>query len=381
MKCPICGSEKHERFFRLCDNMRILGKSFSDKESYVAACDDCGMVFTDTIATQEDFLSYYKHGAVSPKYYEMFGEKETNHYYEHILSIISPFMTKDSRIYDVAGAWGELDKFLFDKGFVDITVIDPNADCIKVAESKGLKVAECSTADMKEHLQEKCDVLILNHTLEHILDVKDAFDNMGDLLKEEGYIFIEIPDALSYVDEAAAPFNFLTYEHVLHLTMHDLENLAALYGYEICVKGTYYKKVSNYPSVYAVFKKNGCRGVATYSNLAKKKVKQYIDKSRQSIEAFIEPLRDSGEPLILWGIGASTAILLDSFAGCNVTALIDRNPMRQGLEFRIGASVLAVQNPDTVGEGTIVILSIPYHASIAKQIRDSGLKNKIVSLA
>ena len=381
MKCPVCGSEKHERIYRLCDNMRILGKTFPDKEAFVAACEDCGLVFTDTIAKQEDFISYYKHGAVSPKYYEMFGEEETNHYYEHLLSIISPYMTKESKIYDVAGAWGELGKFLLDKGFTNITVIDPNADCIKSSESKGLKVAECSTADMMEHLQEKCDVMILNHTLEHILDVKTAFENMGELLKDEGHIFIEIPDALAYVDEEAAPFNFLTYEHVLHLTMHDLENLAALYGYEICVQGSYYKKVSNYPSVYAVFKKARCKGTITYSDRAKNKVEQYIVKSRESIESFIAHLRASGEPLILWGIGASTAILLNSFTGCNVVSLIDRNPARQGLKFKAGDDILAVQAPDAVGEGTIVILSIPYHASIAKQIRDSGLKNKIVSLA
>lgn len=381
MKCPICGSENRERIFRLCDNMRILGKSFPDKEAYVASCDECGLMFTDTEAAQEDFLFYYKYGAVSPKYYEMFGVEETNHYYEHVLTIISPYMTKESKIYDVAGAWGELAKFLLDKGYEDITVIDPNENCIRTARSKGVKVAQCSTTDMPEHLEEKCDMLILNHTLEHILDVRGAFEGVDVVLKDGGYIFIEIPDALSYVDEEAAPFNFLTYEHVLHLTMHDLENLAAIYGYEICLKGTYYKKVSNYPSVYAVLRKTGQIGKISYLGLAKEKVSKYIAKSKQSIESFIEPLRNSGEPLILWGIGASTTILLDSFAECNVISLIDRNPNRQGLDFTIGDKTLTVADPSTVGEGTIVILSIPYHASIEKQIRESGMKNKIVALA
>lgn len=381
MSCPICGSEKNERFFRLCDNMKILGKTFPDREAYVASCNECGAVFTDTVATQEDFLAYYKYGAVSPKYYEMFGVEETNHYYEHILSIISPFIAKESKIYDVAGAWGELGKFLFDKGFTDITVIDPNENCINAAKEKGLKVSKCSTTDMKDCMHEICDVVIFNHALEHVLDVETAFNNIGALLRDGGYIFVEIPDALSYVDEEAAPFNFLTYEHVLHLTMHDLENLAALYGYDMCVKGSYYKKVSNYPSVYAVFKKTGKGGQISYSEMARNQVKKYIDKSKESVEAFISPLRASGEPLILWGIGASTTILLDSFAGCNVNSLIDRNPNRQGLKFTIGGSNLTVQDPSTVGDGTIVILSIPYHASIEKQIRESGMKNKIVALA
>ena len=170
------------------------------------------MVFTDKIATQDNFLSYYKYGAVSPKYYDMFGTDETNHYFEHILSIISSFIANNGKIYDVAGAWGELDKFLSDKGFNDIIVIDPNENCIKTAKNKGLSVSQCSSSDMNERLHEKCDMIILNHTLEHILDVKSAFENMDRLLKDNGYIFIEVPNALSYVDEDAAPFNFLTYE-------------------------------------------------------------------------------------------------------------------------------------------------------------------------
>ncbi len=381
MKCPICGSTASERIYRLCDNMKILGASFPEKEANIVACADCGLVYMDTAATQEDFLSYYKYGAVSPKYYDMFGEEETRHYYKHILDIVRPYLKAGNKIYDIAGAWGELAKFFFDEGFRDITVIDPNADCIASSKEKGLQTAQCSSLDMTGFLQDKCDFILLNHTLEHILDVRKTFENFGVLLKDGGYLFIEVPNAHLYVNEESAPFNFLTYEHVLHLTENDLKNIAALYGYQVCKLGEYYKKVSSYPSVFVVFQKDGKTSGIIHSDLARKQVIAYIEKSREAIERFVAPLRTSGEPLTLWGIGASTAILLDSFTGCNVKALVDSNPKRQGIRFTIDGRQYEIKSPAIVEDETIVILSIPYHASIERQIRSSGMKNKIVALA
>ena len=203
--------------------------------------------------------------------------------------------------------------------------------------------------------------------------------NINRVLKDEGYLFIEVPDVEGYADEEAAPFNFLTYEHVMHMSMNDVENLAGIYGYEIVDSGKYYKKVSNYPSIYAVMRKGEKRGISYYE-LSEVSMLKYIEKSKKSLEKFLEPLRNSGEELILWGIGASTAILIESFKDCNVKALIDRNPDRQGLKFSINERQYVVKDPKCVGEGTIVILSIPYHDSIEKQIRQMGYGNKIVGL-
>jgi hypothetical protein len=107
---------------------------------------------------------------------------------------------------------------------------------------------------------------------------------------------------------------------------------------------------------------------------------RYVEKSKRVMEQFIKPLRTSGEPLVLWGIGASTASLLELFVGCNVIALIDSNPKRQGLTFNIDGKMHNIKRPETVNDGTIVILSIPYHASIENQIRGMDFKNKIVAL-
>lgn len=379
MKCPLCACENGHKIYKLCDNMKIMGKDFPESPSYVVSCERCGLVYMDTEATQSNFLEYYKHGAVAPRYYDMFGKAATVDYYDHLLKLLASYIEKDSRILDIAGAWGEFGAYLREQGYEKVTVLDPNEACIANAHEQGLKTVLADSTDMSVITNHSIDVIILNHTLEHILAVKETMEEIGRILKEDGCLFIELPDLEGYVEEEAAPFNFLTYEHVLHMTMNDLQNLAALFGYVILESGHYYKRVSNYPSIYMILKK-GERHEFHFSDKPKKCMKAYIEKSNAVLERFLRPLRESKEPLVLWGVGASTAILIESFDRCNVISLVDRNPNRQGLVFTINECSYRVSAPEMVDDGTIVILSIPYHDSIERQIRQMELKNKIVAL-
>lgn len=379
MNCPICKNADKKILYKLCDNMKVMGSGFPGTASYIAECTNCGLLYMDTEATQSDFLDYYKYDAVAPKYYDMFGKKPTEDYYDHLCRLIEPYLGRESRILDIAGAWGELDSYLNAKGYQEVIDLDPALKCIDYAKDHMVKTIVTDSTDMSAIEDKSFDMVILNHSLEHIVDVETTVLNIERVLKDKGTLFIEVPDVEGYVDEEAAPYNFLTYEHVLHISMHDLYNLAAIYGFEIVDSGKYYKKVSNYPSIYAVMKK-GVKRKASYSDKAESSMLRYLEKSKESLEKFLDPLRQSGEELILWGIGASTAILIDSFSGCNVSALIDRNPSRQGLKFSINGKQYEVKAPDCVGGGTIVILSIPYHDSIERQIREMGYTNKIVAL-
>lgn len=383
MNCPICDNTEHEKLYHLCDNMRIMGGAFPDSKSDLVACSRCGLIYMDTAATQTDFLAYYRHGAVAPKYYDMFGQEATNDYYRHIVEILQPYISADSKILDVAGAWGELGKYFVDAGYSHVTVVDPNEDCLATAKEKGVQTVCASSIDMGDALIDIYDVVLLNHSLEHILDVKSTMKQIGKVLSPNGYLFIEVPDAAHYADENQAPFNFFTYEHVLHLTQNDLINIAGRYGFRILSMAEYYKEVSHYPSIYAILQKSDepRQEHISWSATGKKGIEKYIGKSKAALDVFIKELSDRKEPLILWGIGASTTILLGAFAECNVVMLVDRNPMRQGLDFQVGGRMLLVEPPEKVGDnGTIVILSIPYRDSIERQIRELGKTNRIISL-
>ena len=359
--------------------MKIMGTSFPETPAYVAKCKKCGLVFTDGEFTQENLLDYYKHGAVAPKYYDMFGTEDTREYYAHLFDLIKDYTTKDADILDIAGSWGEFASYLNEQGYKNVTVLDPNEKCINNVKDNGIRTIQSDSTDMSSIEDGSIDLIILNHSLEHILDVKETVRETRRILKKTGHLFIEVPDIEGYENEEAAPFNFLTYEHVLHMSMNDIENFASYYGFSVIESGHYYKKVSNYPSIYAILQKGDC-GVVKRSDIPEQCMNRYLKKSERVLSEFIEPLRKSQEPLVLWGIGASTAILIESFTGCNVSMLVDRNPARQGLSFTIDEKLFVIKDPSEVNGGTIVIMSIPYHDSIEKQIRYMGLSNKIVAL-
>lgn len=381
MKCPICGCHESESIYLLCSNMKVLGANFPDGETYIVSCLECGLVYCDTLAKQEDFFIYYTLVAKSPKYYDMVGSNATRNYFQHILKCIEPYIQTESKILDIAGSWGELGEYLVQNGYPNVTILDPCEECLLSAQQKGLHVVQTNSTEMAEILQEKYDLIIFNHTLEHILNIQDTIENTCKLLKDDGYIFVEVPDAEEYCNQNLPPFTYFTYEHVIHFTVHDMENLANLYGLQIVVCDKYYKEVSQYPSFYAILKKNDEIKSGGYSTVGKDSIKKYINECNQYLQQMLEPYEINNEPLILWGIGASTALLLEAFSECNVIQLVDNNPVRQGLAFYINDKKFIITNPESIQDSnaTIFILPSAYKNSIEKQIRDLGIRNKITS--
>ncbi|WP_161968483.1 class I SAM-dependent methyltransferase [Desulfitobacterium hafniense] len=361
--------------------MKILGANFPDGETYIVSCLECGLVYCRTLANQQDFLTYYTSVAKSPKYYDMVGAEATRNYFQHILKLIEPYIHTESKILDIAGAWGELGEYMAKNGYPNVTILDPCEECILFAKQKGLLTVQTDSTEMGKVLQERYDLIIFNHTLEHILEIREAIENACKLLKDKGHIFIELPDAEEYANQSLPPFTYFTYEHVIHFTVHDIENLSKRYGLEIVGWNKYYKEVSRYPSFYVILKKNSEIKPITYSTVGKDSIKKYIAECNQQLHQMLEPYEANHEPLILWGIGASTALLLEAFSQCNVEQIVDSNPARQGLVFQIGNKKYPIVDPESIrsSRATIFILPGAYKNSIEKQIRDLGFENNITS--
>ena len=114
-----------------------------------------------------------------------------------------------------------------------------------------------------------------------------------------------------------------------------------------------------------------------------KYVSQYINYCDGRLNPIINELEKTQEPLILWGVGTSTAQLLNgNFDNCNVVKLIDSNPYRQNITYTVGGKSFKIESPNTVlgMTGTILILPLMYDGSIRAQIRRMGLKNRVKSL-
>lgn len=382
--CPVCGCSESSIISRLCSNMKILGEQFPESITNIVGCTECGLVYLQSEAEQKDYSSYYISDISKPvEYYEMFGETATDEYFEHITKKLQPYIYKNCKLIDIGSGMGELSLYLKEKLAIDVSVLDMKETCINVCKKKGLTAYNKSSVDELSFLEDKYDMVVLNHILEHIADLRLTMENVNKILKQDGYVFIELPDIEGYCDYAEnnAPYSFLTYEHIVHFSENDLKNLISQFQFEIVECGKYFKKVSNYPSIWAILKKKGDLDKKINPSDNIQYIKNYMELCKKVINESLQAVIDDKTPLILWGIGASTALLLEDFSECNVIQLVDKNPLRQGVKYSIGDKDFSIQSPEEIQDenATIFVMSGPYKNSIKKQIQEMGLKNKVLT--
>lgn len=384
INCPICGHTQREFVTNLSSNIKVLGDFFPETSSEMVCCNKCGCVYVDLKATQNQFNKYYNSPfAKTISYYKNFGIDETNEYFANIHSIFQEYVNFDSKILDLGSGVGEFSKYLLDLGYKNVVSVDPSEYCKNESKNIGLNTLSLDTFNIKKDFgNEKFDLIILSHVLEHILDFKTAIENAKFLLKENGILYIEVPDAKRYSDVDFPSYFFFTYEHLSHYTEETFINIANSYGFDL-LKVKPYLKARKYYVIGGVFKNDEKFENIIYTDEVKKGILKYIKYSKNKLNNLILSLENSYEKLILWGIGASTAQLLtNTFDKCNVTGLIDRNESRQGLNFKIGGKILSVQSPETIvdNSATIVVLPVMYKDSIISQIKQMGFTNKIIAL-
>ena len=381
-KCIICGFKDKNKLFMLCSNLKLMGDHFPDSPSIMTECPNCGLIYVDMDATQENFNRYYTSPNSNPfGYYEIYGEEHTNNYFNDILNKFEDKITNDSYILDHAGGSGDFVKFLQTNGYKNSEMLEISEKCIEIADKKGVKSVEGDGTKIITSLEKKYDLITMIHSLEHFMDIDKVIESAKNMLKDDGYLYIEVPDAEKYSNTDSVPYTMYTFEHIYHFTLDTMDNLGAAYGLEVVDKGQFFKAES-YDVLYALYKKSE-KSKTKYTSSCKDAVLNYKNTSANRLKPFIDNFEKTQEKLILWGIGASTALLMNgTFDRCNVLQLIDRNKQRQGLKYSISNKDYIVQDPDDIKDNnaTIVVLPYWYHDSIMKQIKEMGFKNPVKSL-
>lgn len=380
-KCPLCDEKNKVPIVDLCANMKIMGNNFPAEKSEIVCCAKCGLVYTSfQTISQEHFNEYYMHNSKTVKYEDVYGDI-SNTYFRHVFDVISKYVSKDDKIIDIASGYGEIAQCIKAEGYNRVIATEIKDECIEYIQSKNISVVKKNVYEMKNTV-DKYKLAIISHDLEHFMDVRIAMENVLSVVEDNGYIFIEVPDATQYDQLDRPPYHFLTYEHVTHFTEVTIENLANKCGLTILEIGKSIK-CNDYPCVYAVMQKTG-----VYSEIKKEEVcsyvlRNYVNKCENEIKNKLKKFVDDGTPLILWGIGASTAQLLNyNFDNCNVIQLIDTNPMKYGIEFKIGDKNIKIEGPEQIEnvDATILILPFAYKKSIENSIIGRGLRNTIESI-
>ena len=382
--CKICGCKDKNKMFELCSNLKLMGEHFPESPSFVTECPECGFVYVDMEASQDDFNRYYSSPNSNPfGYYEIYGEEHTNAYFNDILNKFKDKINADSVILDHAGGSGDFTKFLLAKGYKNAEQLEISEKCAEIAKTKGVNtIIADGCKEPADELLGKYDLITMIHSLEHFTDIDKVIENAKKMLKKDGFLYIEVPDAERYSKTDSVPYTMYTLEHIYHFNKDTMKNLGNAFGLKTIDIGQFFKAES-YDVLYGLYQYDNNKTSVRYSDTLKTSVLEYREHSANRLRPFIQEFEKTQEKLILWGIGASTALLMNgTFDKCNVLQLIDRNKQRQGLNYKIGVKNFIVQDPDAITDkdATIVVLPYWYHDSIMKQIKGMGFSNPVKSL-
>jgi SAM-dependent methyltransferase len=190
--CPICSSSKKTLIYK----QKFTNSGISLMKGYdIVVCKTCGFVFADKIPLQKEFDHYYAvmskyefnyaNGAVSKDY--------LNHFTKIVNFLIPNIARKKAAILDIGCSTGGLLSIFKLKGYTNLLGIDPSSSCIKaVRKLYRIEASVNNIANFKT--DKKFDLIILSAVLEHLVDFTQAILKIRSLLKDQGLLFIEVPD-------------------------------------------------------------------------------------------------------------------------------------------------------------------------------------------
>ena len=281
-------------------------------------CPACNFVFNAVFNENPSIYdeNYDNLRIISPTY---------RNYLEELTSTLSESINKSDTILEIGCGQGEFLKGLCLKTGARGSGYD--------AVYRGKSKPAANVRFFREYFnpsqsQEKYDIVILRHVLEHIpqpyLFLKEICD--GDVLKPGARLWIEVPDYAWILRKEA--FYDITYEHCNYFLRGTLRNLLASLGLKVIklrsvFQGQYIlAEASNSPD-----KTNGKNRRTSFTSLL-----DSIDKLSEKRQEYDNIIKNSGNACV-WGASGKGVIFLAGLGDRllrNIKYVIDINPQKQG---------------------------------------------------
>lgn len=384
--CAVCGSEAKTPLYKQTF-AHVEGVSFLDGYE-VVVCENCGFAYADGIPSQEVFDAYYERQS---KYENKFGapsqaERDT---VERDYRFLARYVTdKTSKILEIGCGSGHFLQQLQATGYGSLSAREPSHSCVRyLRETLGVNAAAGVVSQPAP--DEVYDVIVALTVLEHIVDLDSTMDNISRMLRPNGLLYVRVPNADRFAEYEDAPFQQFSPEHINYFTKDSVENLLGKHGYNLAgFAAVAMTETDNavLPMLQMMFVKNGVqRGRGFIRDAAvRRNLEAYVGSSSRRearVNGILSALAETGEPIVVWGVGTHTLRLLETGAlrNCSIVAFIDSNPHYSGGLFNnipVSAPTELKRHPQR-----ILISSKVYQQEIAHYIKDVlGATNELILL-
>jgi len=241
MICPICKSSN------ISNENRIL--DIWESSEVVSYCNNCECYFLKDIPKKEKIDEYYKneyhhHSRIINFIKYIFRKFRSANQFEYIKSNIKNLDGK--KILEIGACDGLLLSYFKNN---KVTGLEYSPIYKKIALKKfGINLLEKNFFD----LDEKFDFIIMSHVIEHLLNLDLAIDKLRNLLNEDGFLFIEVPNSpkpkereMKYIN------NYLTTPHIINFTKKSLHHAFLKHDFKVISSDRFFY---SFPEKYS-FKK------------------------------------------------------------------------------------------------------------------------------
>jgi len=389
--CPICKSLNSKLIMSV--ELMHFDSVRSPLSIRASECLNCGFVFNDSEIDVESLNEFY----TKDNFYfteDSFGTGgcDTKRY-ETYEKCLTPYLNQESIIVDVGCGKGQLVKYLIDRGFTNARGVELDKRMVEIATQQGIPVHK-GTASKLSLNANSIDLLIYTHVFEHLWDLDDAIEQAKNCLKNNGLMFIEVPNAPNYSQARVFDYFWISMaEHINHFSDYYLEMLMIKHGFEKIVTVETIVPYNNpsygYPSLKMLFRKNEIKRVVAreieYSALLRNKIHAYITNENQYMlkrKRTVNELKNSKTNLFVWGIGIEFFILstFTELLNCNILALIDKNPYKQGMSVKGNGIVSPEHLKQATSDSVVLLTSVFNKEQMQKYLCEISFKGKMLIL-
>jgi 2-polyprenyl-3-methyl-5-hydroxy-6-metoxy-1,4-benzoquinol methylase len=230
--CPICACKNNKQYISATDH-NVSGDSFN-----IVSCNDCSFKFTNPIPSKETIGKYYKsenyisHSGTKKGLINFIYHKVRNRQLKMKYNLISS-LSNNKSILDIGCGTGEFIDLCKNKSW-EVLGLEPDIDARKLAK-KNHNIDLLDQVELYNINKNKVSIITLWHVLEHVYNLQKDLKQYANILKDNGYLIIAVPNCNSY-DAQHYKEHWAAYDlpiHLYHFTQKDIINLASKTGFKL----------------------------------------------------------------------------------------------------------------------------------------------------
>ena len=228
--CPVCHSDKNENILEL--NYLLFDDCHMSGQKRLVRCSQCAMLFDILEASPDQLSNYY----LKNEHYSTVDVGGTGSIsvdnlsrYDRILDRIKP--DKSKLIVDVGCGQGGFAAHAKSLGY-HVVGVEPSTKSREVARRLGIDVYASAEDLRAAAMHQQIHSYVFSHVAEHVLDPSTF---LAGILSgcPQSRVYIEVPDAGSYLSSHAVVWSQMHFEHVNHFSEADILRLASRLSIEI----------------------------------------------------------------------------------------------------------------------------------------------------